>query len=161
MANAMVALATTTLGSSASTVTFGSIPATYRDLRLVIDLTPTAATYDILGRFNGDTASNYAYNEAGGNGSVTYAGNNTSVSGNILGYLTTASKTVIEFSVMDYSATDKHKSSLIRQSTAGEAVAMRATRWANTAAVTSLAVVATTSSFASGTTLSLYGIVSA
>jgi hypothetical protein len=157
MPSAQVALATITLGSAQSTVTFSSIPATYRDLRLVVDLTPTAATYDIYGRFNGDSGSNYSYVEAGGNGSVTYSGAST-LTFHPIGYLTTAAKTVIEFSVLDYSVTDKHKPGLVRQSTAAEAVAMRATRWANTSAITSLAVIASTSTFASGSVFSLYGI---
>lgn len=160
MANAMVALATITLGSSASTVTFGSIPATYRDLRLVVDLTPSGSLGEIYARLNTDSGSNYPVVEAGGNGSTTFSGAYT-LTGGLIGYLSGSGKTVIEANVMDYSATDKHKTIVSRQSTSTEVAAMRFARWANTGIVTSLTFACQAGSFASGTTVSLYGIVSA
>jgi len=158
--NTYTALATVTLGGSDADITFASIPATYRDLVVIADIIPTAATQDIRLRFNGDSGNNYAWVEAGGNGSVTYTGATSSTSAIVSGYLTTSSRIAIQNQIMDYSATDKHKSVLVRQSAAGEAVTMRAGRWGNTAAITSITLVTATSTFASGTTFSLYGIVS-
>jgi hypothetical protein len=55
-----VALATTTLGATAASVTFSSIPATYRDLVLVYNGT-TSANIGVDVEFNGDTNSaNYS-----------------------------------------------------------------------------------------------------
>ena len=62
--------------------------------------------------------------------------------------------------IMDYSATDKHKTALARNNVAGIGVEASATRWANTAAITSVQVYVDTGSFAIGTTLSLYAIAS-
>jgi len=145
-------LATVTLGSSASSVTFSSIPATYRDLILVI--TGTVATSTNLSiSLNGDTGSNYTSVFASGNGSTSSSGTGTESSMD-LARLETAQRTnKIEF--MDYSATDKHTTALIRRATL-----MAAHRWANTSAVTSIVIapiVATT--FDSGTTFNLWGVI--
>ena len=77
------ALATTTLGSSASSVTFGSIPQGYRDLMLVISGTVTSSNITLAIRFNGDTGSNYFSVNMRGNGS---AASSTSWSSISLGY---------------------------------------------------------------------------
>ena len=152
------ALATVTLGSSASSVTFSSIPATYRDLILVTDIIPTSTLNRIRLRFNGDTGSNFSWVNAGGNGSATFSSSETT-DHILIGFLGGGFRSMITTQVMDYSATDKHTAVLSRDSTAGEGVQMRAGRWANTAAVTSVNLTTEASSFASGTTLSLYGVI--
>lgn len=53
-------IATTTLGSTSTTITFSSIPATYTDLRL-ITVTQAASISKLSLQFNGDTATNYSY----------------------------------------------------------------------------------------------------
>ena len=52
-------IATTTLGSAASSITFNSIPATYTDLRVVLVGT-TTATANCWLTFNSDGATNYS-----------------------------------------------------------------------------------------------------
>lgn len=156
MANAMVALANITLGSSAATVTFGSIPATYRDLRLVIGGSTSASAAFYI-RLNADSGTNY--NDVAMYGDGTTAGSN-SRSNNSSGYIgiadTAINTTTVD--VMDYSATDKHKSWLSRGNAAGTRTESRAGRWANTAAVTSLMVATDTGTLTVGTVISLYGI---
>ena len=154
------ALANITLGSSASSVTFSSIPATYRDLVLVCEGIPTNVSDMIRLRFNGDTGNNYNWVEAGGNGSATYSNTVANTAQVNFGYLVGTHRISMFGNIMDYSATDKHKTVLVRQSATGEAVAMRANRWANTAAITSLNVSTTTNSFSAGFTFALYGIAS-
>jgi hypothetical protein len=64
--------------------------------------------------------------------------------------------------IMDYSATDKHKTSLSRGNALGQAnvsVIAYASRWANTNAITSLTVLLESGSFLTGSTLSLYGVI--
>jgi len=63
-------LATVTLGSATSSVTFSSIPATYRDLILIFDGTRTGNN-NVQYRFNSDTGTNYSTVIAAGNGSGT------------------------------------------------------------------------------------------
>jgi hypothetical protein len=67
---------------------------------------------------------------------------------------------VVIINVMDYSATDKHKTILARDAggNAAQAGAI-ASRWANSAAVTSATVVNTGGNFNSGSTFSLYGVI--
>lgn len=163
--SAMTALATITLGSTASSVTFGSIPATYRDLRLIIGNWTSTAENTCYVRVNGDTATNYSYVFMLGNGSSASSNSSSATAaGLLIGGLEGVSLTEIingEISIFDYSATDKHKSSLARYNYAGRETSSSAARWASTAAITSLLVrISPSGSFNAGTTFSLYGIVS-
>ena len=60
-------IATTTLGSAASSITFSSIPSTYTDLRLVFQQL-SSGVQSVLW-FNGDTSNNYSYTVLYGSGS--------------------------------------------------------------------------------------------
>ena len=73
-------IATTTLGSSAATITFSSIPATYTDLRLIIKFTSSGTISHRLG-FNGDTATNYSNTLLTGNGTAASSSKATSQNG--------------------------------------------------------------------------------
>jgi hypothetical protein len=61
---------------------------------------------------------------------------------------------------MDYSATDKHKTVLVRSNIPADTVAAHAVRWANTAAITTVGVAAISGTWSAGTTFALYGIAS-
>jgi hypothetical protein len=152
-------LATVTLGSSASSVTFSSIPATYRDLILVFAGTRTGNN-NVQYRFNSDTGTNYSTVIAAGNGSGTTS------SAESLSFLFSTSYTLQTdtqlntiLQVMDYSATDKHKTTLLRFAQAGSGVSMAAGRWANTAAITSVQIYTGNNDFGFGSTFSLYGVI--
>jgi hypothetical protein len=58
-----IPIATTTLGATATTITWSSIPATYRNLAVVCyaRADPVVVSADVLVRFNNDTAANYSY----------------------------------------------------------------------------------------------------
>jgi hypothetical protein len=73
----------------------------------------------------------------------------------------TNSSTMASFftNIMDYSATDKHKSTLSRSGQGNGWVFASSGRWANTAAITSLQIIEPSQTITSGTTLSLYGVV--
>lgn len=151
------ALANITLSSSAASVTFGSIPGTYRDLVLVIDGTVSSA--DTLGlRFNSDSGNNYFSVSMNGNGSTASSGSWTSVSSGYFGiFYTTQSNAIIN--IMDYSATDKHKTFISRSNNAGNLVRAHATRWASTNAITSVTLTSFGGvNYSSGSTFALYGI---
>lgn len=150
-------LATVTLGSSASSVTFSSIPATYRDLVLVVDGAATGGVNGAIIRLNGDTGSNYTGVDAQGNGSSTGSGTSSGTSAEI--GVAGTNRFVITSQFMDYSATDKHKTFLSRHSSAGDRVRMTASRYASTSAITTVLFSITGSTYKAGTTVSLYGIV--
>ena len=148
-------LATITLSSSASTVTFGNIGSGYKDLVLAIALGSSSTSAVFIG-FNGNSyTSNTSYVRMVGNGSTTdSAASNTGIIGwspqsGAAGSLITQ--------IMDYSATDKHKTWLSR-SNGGAWVTGLAGRWASTSAISSFTLTAETANFASGSTFSLYGI---
>jgi hypothetical protein len=152
-----IALATTTLGSAASSVTFSSIPATYKDLVVVINARSNSVVATIGLRFNSDSGNNYTYVSMTGNGSSASSSTNTQNAA-LIGYTLSSSPWLCSAQVMDYSATNKHKTVLSRDDNAGEKSAAVANRWANTNAINSVGVIAATSSFATGTTISLYGV---
>ena len=150
------ALATVTLGSSASSVTFSSIPATYRDLILIVNGTCSTAN-GILVTHNGDTTNaNYTSVNMAGNGSTATSG--TATNRNMISIYTTQSQGIIQF--LDYSATDKHKTALSRSDTSSAETYALARRWANTAAITSIGLSTSAGTFNSGLTASLYGVIS-
>ena len=156
--NTYIALATVTLGGSDADITFASIPGTYRDLILVVEGTSNVASNASL-EFNGDTTSgNYANVFAAGTGSSATSG--VSATGTYIGGIYGTNRSINIIQIMDYAATDKHKTRLSRMSVAGSEVSMIASRWANTAAVTSMRFTLGANTMSSGTTLSLYGIVS-
>jgi hypothetical protein len=157
LSNAMTSLATITLGTAQATVTFGSIPQGYRDLRLVIAGANSNASALFI-RMNGDTGANYNDVSMYGDGSTTGSSPRSNISSGYIASTDAATSNVATVDIMDYSATDKHKSWLARGNASGSRVESRAGRWANTAAVTSLLVNTDTNTFSIGCVFSLYGI---
>jgi hypothetical protein len=164
--NTYTPLATVTLGGTDSEILFSSIPATYRDLILIAQIRSQAGGTGDVARLqlNSDTGSNYPRVGMYGTGSSagSFSGTDpgfilqTSASGSTAG--------VFDYNVvqiMDYSATDKHKTALLRQSEAtGTTVLAQAARWSNTAAVTSLRITTDGGdAFSVGSTFSLYGVI--
>jgi hypothetical protein len=164
MPSAQIALATITLGSGQSSVTFSSIPATYRDLQVVVSFAMSGTGSASRLRFNGDTGANYSGVWMGGQGSSTASGTETGATGSrVIGYSVgpTTGQQTFTLSVMDYSATDKHKSAVSRFSDAGGDVQATATRWASTSAITSVTIYDVLGqSFVTGSTFAIYGILS-
>lgn len=158
MASALVALATTTLASSSATVSFSSISGAYRDLRLVALYQPSATSNQMTMKLNGDSGSNYPQVIMAGNGSTTQSGASTGTdfSPVIMAAVPSSNWVTYTADIMDYTATDKHKTVLIRSSHAGEVGAL-AGRWANTAAVTSITLTGAPNLNA-GTIVTLYGV---
>jgi hypothetical protein len=154
-------LATVTLASTASSVVLSNIPASYRDLIVVYSGNITANSTLGAYRFNGDTGSNYT----GVNTSNATSGTRATTSSDFY-FQDVAGVNRAIIQVMDYSATDKHKTVLARSGNAAAWVQMYANRWANTAAITSMTLLpidastfAPTSTWAVGTTFNLYGVI--
>lgn len=161
--NTYTALATITLGGTDSEISFASIPATYRDLIVVVgNMTATAANTFYV-QLNGDTASNYSWVTTWGTGSGTGSDsltNNGAIVGGYTGLSTSTGQTTI-IQLMDYSASNKHKVVLSRHNNSAGEVSMSVSRWANTAAVNQVNLkILPSGSFKSGSTFSLFGIAS-
>ncbi len=160
MASALVPLANLTLSSSASTLTFSSISGVYRDLMIVATVGVSTAAGAYM-RFNGDTASNYYAVWAWGNGSSTGSSsfNFSAIPIAAYGISPSTPAAMFQVSILDYQATDKHKSTLIRNSDSAYAVEMIAGRWASTSAITSILLYpAGGATWAAGSTFALYGV---
>lgn len=157
-----------TLGSSAASVTFSGISGTGKgDLVLTMVLQSNTGV-NVFVKPNGDaTSANYSYVIMGGlNGSSSgFSGTN---SGSYSGLFLTAYAAVnstdrwqATMQLMDYSATNKHKSTLTRVDSIPQATSAIAGRWASTAAVTSLEIsTGTSNTFSTGSTFHLYQLVS-
>lgn len=159
-----IALANLTLSSAQKTITFSSIPGTYRDLVLVMDHLVTGAASNKIVRFNNDSGSNYPWVYMGGNGTSAISGTNTSTSLLVeaLAAGSTTERLLTITNIMDYSTTDRHKTTLTRNGRAGQGTDAIICRWANTSPITSISITQNNAiaDFALGSTFALYGIVS-
>jgi len=159
-----VSLGTITLSSTDSEILFSSIPATYRDLILVAQVKATSAVDNMNLRLNGDTGSNYSYVIMRGTGSSAPSSaesGQTFMRADLFGSgVETDLDNFYIIQIMDYSATDKHKTVLNRQNNSSQNVGAIAGRYASNTAVSSVSIFINSTTFAAGTTASLYGIVS-
>lgn len=151
-------LATVTLGSTATSITFSSIPATYRDLVLVTNGKATAAA-SLRIRVNGDTGNNYAWIRMIGEAAGAFSDSSSPANFLDAGNPSTTEGYMSITQFLDYSATDKHKTTLHRINFPNTTHTLtNGGRWANTAAITSIQ--AYNPSMTAGFTASLYGIAS-
>jgi hypothetical protein len=151
-----IALANITLTGTDNSVAFTSIPATYRDLVLVWNGDSTSVGV----RLNSDSGSNYS--QVFTQNASSYAETGTSIA--LSNFAWTGNPHMFICNIMDYSATDKHKTILsrgnIEASVSGRSTIMHAARWANTNAVNTVTVFNFSGSMSAGVTIALYGIVS-
>lgn len=155
-------IGTVTVGAGgASSVTFSSIPSTYKHLQIRLTATPTSAD-NFAFQFNGDTAANYSYHYLAGSGSSATAGNGVSISNGYLGYASTASyPTSVILDILDYSNTSKYKTTrdLLGNDANGSGyIMLSSSLWSNTAAISSILLKCDAQSFISGSTFALYGV---
>ncbi len=155
-------IATTTLSSNQTTVTFSSIPSTYTDLVLVIygKTNGTGGVNSVRITFNSDTGNNYSRLALYGvNGS---AGINQSTSTNggsaILGQNSeNTGNAIINF--QNYSNTTTYKTFIGRENRSQVAVYASIQMWRNTNAINSITLTGDSGvSIVSGSMLTLYGI---
>ena len=162
--NTYVALQTQVLSSSASSITFSSIPQTYTDLVLVMNGTTDNPTDPVI-QFNGDSASHYSSTTLGGNGSSASSGRYTSRANMVVDYQSSWRSTPIaiyELNIMNYSNTTTYKTVLSRANNAGYGTDAVVGLWAQTSAITSITILTGSSNnFNAGSTFTLYGIANA
>jgi hypothetical protein len=168
--NSYESIATTTLSSSAATITFSSIPSTYTHLQvrgIARDTSAGTTEIDIIMRYNGDSATNYAFHYLYGNGSVAGGAGQGTRSDPRAGLAVNNGALANTFGVvvadiLDYRNTNKYKTTQVLAGTdrngAGTVVA-ESTLWMNTAAITQIDLtVSGGSSFTANSQFALYGI---
>ena len=172
---AFASIATVTAAGGESTLSFTSIPSTFKHLQIRgIGRRTTGVgtnTGGITIQFNGDTATNYAYHNLSGTASgsatavgvITYAymmaQGGTALNGNAAGTFGTS---IID--IADYASTTKNKTirsmsgTDVNAASASIGISLNSGLWLSTAAITSIAVGQDSGSFAAGSTFALYGI---
>jgi hypothetical protein len=159
-----VAIATQTLGSSAATITFSSIPSTYTDLRLVLTTTTVSTGENVFMTFNSDTATNYSRTLLYGDGTSAASARATNSAFLIWTTAGGTSSTIPSFFTADIFsyAGSTYKTSLLTSSedkNGSGAVERYVALWRSTSAITRLDInTGGGSNFAAGTTATLYGI---
>ena len=166
---AFESIATTTLTTSTATVTFSSIPATYKHLqiRMLGRTTASAISSNVQITFNSDTtAGNYTFHRLIGDGTsassygqsgldyiILFAGGNAA--SNIFG--------VGVLDIVDYANTNKFKTTKIltgleRNSGTEDFVMFRSQLWRDTSAITSITFTPSSGNLAQYSSFALYGI---
>jgi hypothetical protein len=171
--NGFVSIATTTLSSNSSTITFSGIPSVYKHLQLRIiarsDNSPNAGVDGVL-VFNGDTGANYSYHYLLGYGTGIIAGGTANASSIVPGIMASASgspsgvyaATVID--ILDYQNTNKYKTTrsldaLEPNQSSGRDLRYVSGSWRSTSAISSITITtAPSANFIQYSSFALYGI---
>ena len=163
MATTYEKIATTTLGSAASSITFSSIAATYTDLRVTFVGASTGGA-NLRLQLNTDTGTNYSKTNLYGRGATADSARSTSA-GPI--YLTddgiTSTPHFYAIDLFSY-AGSTYKTFLWEGSednNGSGSVVRGVGLWRNTAAITSVILYDNGNTFNTGTTATLYGILKA
>ena len=154
-------IATNTLGSATSTVTFSSISGSYTDLVLICSIKGDASNGTIQVRLNGDTGNNYSYTRIYGTGSTVASDRSSNVSSMQLEDPSTAFNSqfiVAKGQIQNYSNSTTYKTMLGRGDEVTNVTMATSNLWRNTAAVTSVTIFTPSNNFATGSTFTLYGI---
>jgi hypothetical protein len=159
-------IASVTLSSAQSSVTFSGIPQTYTDLVVVFTTNTAVNSRAIRFRMNGDTSANYSYTQLYGTGSA--AGSSRDTSTTYIGLMenggtdnTANNYQPVKINIMNYSNTTTNKTVLVRQDGKAETAAVVGL-YRSTSAITSLTLELTdNSNWSSGNTFNLYGVANA
>ena len=163
-------IATTTVGlAGATTVTFSSIPSTYRHLQIrsiARTNTATASDVDVKLQFNSDTGSNYSIHYLYGTGTTNGSGYTSSNSYATGGVVIKDGNTANVFNgsvidILDYTSANKNKT--VRAFSSWDAngsgnIYLNSGAWFNTSAVTSITLTPWSGSFMQYSQLALYGV---
>lgn len=160
---------TVTLSSAASTISFTSIPGTYKHLQIrgIGRAANSVTDENLIIQFNSDTGANYSLHNLYGTGSATGANASANATVSYFARVSGASSTANIFGVavadiLDYADTNKYKTlrSLSGHDQNGSGyITLMSGSWRNTAAITTVTIKNDSgSNIASGSTFALYGI---
>jgi len=156
-------IATQTLGSVATDITFSSIASSWTDLRISLTGTLVSLNQPFL-RFNGDTATNYSSTNVSGNGTSAASSRATGANRMYFALPANTSDTIPSFYAIDIFsyAGSTNKTCLINCSLDenGSGFTLSSVGlWRSTSAITSVTLSSNaTNNWKAGTTATLYGI---
>jgi trimeric autotransporter adhesin len=168
---AFESIATQTLGSTSSTISFTSIPSTYKSLQLRLRTRTGVASFTqtINVRFNSDTGANYANQNLYGNvatAAVSVETAQTSIAWGARAAAASSSSDIFGVTIIDivdYANTSKNK---VLRSYGGvhtnesfdPILEMISGVWNSTAAISSITFSLSSNNFVAGSTIALYGV---
>ena len=160
-------LATTTLSSAVSSVTFSSISSSYTDLVVVCAVAASSGGYAKL-TFNNDTAGNYSTTLVEGDGGTAYSYRYSNQShihiagGNSLNYGANQYPTLMNVNINNYSNTTTYKTVLCRSNIQASSTLASAYgyvgRWSSTSAINRIDITPSAGNWNSGSIFTIYGI---
>ena len=157
-------IATATGTGSSATISFTSIPSTYKSLQIRAITNQTSGTdFQYYIGYNGDTGTNYAYHILYGNGSTVSAGGSSASAPTLIARANKATNNVCPaiIDIIDYASTTKKKVARSfngwDNNGTGE-ICLVSNLWNSTAAITSIDLTMATSNWTTTTTFALYGI---
>jgi len=175
--NSFESISTVTVGSGGTgTITFSSIPSTYKHLQLRVFAQTDRGTYGIdeaRMRFNSDTGSNYSAHRTFGDGATTSSSADTTQTGFLVGSGGLGTTTGGQFGIniidiLDYASTSKYKTTRSLTGTdhnglvggIGARVGPNGSLWMNSgSAISSITLIpGNSSNFTQYSSFALYGI---
>jgi hypothetical protein len=162
-------IATATGTGSSGTITFSSIPSTYKHLQ-IRGMGFGDSGGQLFLRLNGDTGSNYTRHRLLGYNGVVYASGETAQTSirmcvDDVNYASmgTTNPTVAITNIIDYASTTKNKTVRtlggIDSNNAGNSeIDLTSGLWLNTSAINSVSIIISAGNFTTNTVFSLYGI---
>jgi len=153
--------------SGTATVSFTSIPATYKHLQIRVSLITNTGGGSLRGNFNNDsTTANYIGHYLVGDGTTVIAGENSGVGwlamGFVYGGMITTYPNVTIIDIHDYASTTKNKTVRVfsgaDKNASGGAIDLISGLWMSTSAINRIDLVTGSGQYQTGSTVSLYGI---
>jgi hypothetical protein len=161
-------IASTTLTSTSTTVTFSDIPQTFTDLYFVCESYNESDGVNVtfqVGNGSIDTGLNYSSTSLQGNGTAAGSYRESGQARFLCSFPNASGSTTVplslKFHLMDYSNTTTYKTNLLRVGTAGTTypgLALIAELWRSTAAINTIRMSVSANRYAVGSTFKLYGI---
>lgn len=168
-----ISLQTATVDASgAATITFNSIPSTYKHLQLraISKCTSAGASFGLITmNFNSDTtAANYTYHRIAGSGAIAQAYSTTALGYSAMSYITTNDASISGMfagaiiDILDYTDTNKYKtirslSGFNFNNNTGY-IGFMSSLWLSTSAITSITIGSQSDNLAQYTQFALYGV---
>lgn len=161
--NSYESIATLSGTGSSGTISFTSIPSTYKhlQLRFMAKASGTGGTENPWLRFNNDSATNYSAHRLYGNGSAASADAFTTVAQIRAGFIPDSSTAnlmgVAIIDILDYADTNKYKTVRILSGVGGY-ITLSSGNWRSTSAVNRIDLIENGLNWTSNSTFALYGI---
>lgn len=157
-------IATTTLASATSTVTFSSISGSYTDLVFIFSGNTSAIANSFM-RFNSDSGTNYSMTWMAGDGTSALSGRETTKTRlliDVYGYANPSNITNKVMSIQNYSNATTYKTVLGRANNSAVGTDALVGLWRSTSAITQIDILTlSATTFSVGSTFTLYGIAAA